>query len=310
MRLLSATPIQELTLASNPYINQAFSKNTIRAYKCDTEHFLSHGGTLPCSTDLVILYLTKFAPLVSPDTLKRRKKTISKWHEMHGFNDPTKHVTVDMVMKGIRREHGKPVHKATPLLLNDLEKLVAYFDSNPSLRRSRNKALILFGFDLGLRRSELLSIEFHHLKFVANGVNVFIPRSKNDQNGLGCWRSVSYAKRKDLCPVTSLMRWLCAAKISSGHIFPAITRDKVIVPGRMSDGMANVIIKSALEKCEIKSGNYSGHSLRRGFVTERTLRGFDSVSTAIRGRWKKVSSIYGYVDEASLLKQENGSGIL
>ena len=45
-------------------------------------------------------------------------------------------------------------------------------------KKYQNKALILIGFAGGFRRSELVSIEYEDIDFVAEGVKIIVKRSK------------------------------------------------------------------------------------------------------------------------------------
>ena len=44
------------------YIHAATSNNTRRAYQSDIRHFLHWGGLLPTSTEMILRYLSDYAP--------------------------------------------------------------------------------------------------------------------------------------------------------------------------------------------------------------------------------------------------------
>ena len=88
------------------------------------------------------------------------------------------------VLEGIARVHGAAPHKKTALLRDPLHEIVDRIDvTTPAGLRDR--AALLVGFALGLRRSELVAIEIRDLSPSPDGMTVRIARSKTDQQGRG-----------------------------------------------------------------------------------------------------------------------------
>lgn len=73
----------------NPYLHAATSDNTRKAYQNDIAHFVSWGGALPTSSNVIIHYLQAFAAQLNPRTLVRRLTAIKHWHTYQQFSDPT-----------------------------------------------------------------------------------------------------------------------------------------------------------------------------------------------------------------------------
>ena len=92
----------------------------------------------------------------------------------------------------------------------------------------RDRALFLVGFAGAFRRSELVAIDVHHLRFEADCVVIHLPRSKGDQAGKGAdvtlprMRGADSAA-SDTCPVCALETWLRRAKIRRGPVFRSVT---------------------------------------------------------------------------------------
>src|ERR1035438_10905917 len=87
-------PLAESAGRASEFIQQSKSKNTIRAYRADWDHFTawcnSHGqASLPASADTVALYVTDLADTHKPATLTRRISAISQAHQIAGFDTPT-----------------------------------------------------------------------------------------------------------------------------------------------------------------------------------------------------------------------------
>ncbi|MCY4045189.1 MAG: hypothetical protein OXE99_08915 [Cellvibrionales bacterium] len=92
-----------------------------------------------------------------------------------------------------------------------------------SLKKVRNKALLLIGFFGAFRRSELVSITYDNLRFEPEGVIITLPKLKTDQAGEGIKRAIPYNQFvQDSCPVLALKGWLEANHINSGTIFRGV----------------------------------------------------------------------------------------
>ena len=87
-------------------ISASLSENTKRAYLADLAHFLDAGGHLPATSEMVALYLARFAEQLAVATLTRRLATLSKVHKAHGWPNPCDTELVRSAMRGMRRLHG------------------------------------------------------------------------------------------------------------------------------------------------------------------------------------------------------------
>jgi len=105
-------------------------------------HFeVEWGGFLPASADSIARYLARHAELLSIATLRQRLAALSRWHQDHGFADPTKAPMVRKTMQGIQALHPAPVRQAVPLQIGQLSHAVTWLDTRSGPReRSRNDA--------------------------------------------------------------------------------------------------------------------------------------------------------------------------
>ena len=67
-------------------------------------------------------------------------------------------------------------------------------------------AVLQIGFFGAFRCSELVSIQWEHIDFVPEGVEIFLPKSKTDQEGKGQVCAIPYGKDAN-CPVLALKNW-------------------------------------------------------------------------------------------------------
>ena len=83
--------------------------------------------------------------------------------------------------------------------------------------------MLLVGFAAALRPSELATLEIGGLTRHEDGIELFLPWRKNDQDARGTklWLPAGHT---DLCPVKALEAWLAAAQITEGPLFRRIFR--------------------------------------------------------------------------------------
>jgi hypothetical protein len=134
---------------------------------------------------------------------------------------PTAAATVATTLAGIRRAHRRPLDKKTALVLDRLLPAIAAIpDTLPGLR---DRALLLVGFAAALRPSEIAGLAIEHLARHADGIELFLPWRKNDQDGRGTKLWLPQG-RTELCPVAALETWLAAAEITKGPLFRRLRR--------------------------------------------------------------------------------------
>jgi integrase len=279
------------------YAHNATSDNTRKAYRSDICHFMSWGGLLPTTPDVVIRYLEHHASLLNHRTLSRRITALKNWHTYQGFPDPTAHPLVGKTLTGIKNVHGKPKDKAVALTLDTLIQMCDHLKGRGELIDLRNIALLQIGFFGAFRRSELTAIRYEHLNFVQEGVEIMIPRSKTDQEGEGVVCAIPYGIDQ-ICPVSALDYWIAESGISSGHIFRQFAKNDNVLDKGITSSHINVIIKQIAEACKLPDANlYSAHSLRRGFATQASKSGAPFGSIMKQGRWKHEGTVLGYIEE-------------
>lgn len=83
------------------YLDAAERPNTRRSYASAIRHYeVEWGGLLPATADAISRYLAEHAEVLSLNTLRHRLAALARWHQDHGFPDPTKTSRVRQVLKG------------------------------------------------------------------------------------------------------------------------------------------------------------------------------------------------------------------
>ena len=297
------------SVRQNLYIEAATSDNTRRAYRSDIRHFEKWGGTLPSNVQTIIAYLHEHAETLNPRTLHRRMVAIRNWHVYLGHFDPNSDPLVKKTLVGIHHVHGKPKDKAPALTLENLKKMVSYLKTKNTLQSYKDNVLVQVGFFGAFRRSELVAIRYDHIKFLNEGVEIEIPKSKIDQCRIGNVCAIPYGDEA-LCPVKALKRWLQESKIKGGYIFPSC-REKKSSTQHIDVFGVNEMLKRVAKECGIgEPESFSGHSLRRGFATTASQNGASMASIMRQGRWNNTATVLEYIEESERFMENAVSTIL
>jgi len=104
-----------------------------------------------------------------------------------------------------------------------------------------------------------------------DGVRVKIRRSKTDQEGLGA--TIAITRGSNACPVEATRQWLKVSGISVGPLFCPITRTGKISDRRLSARAVAELVKTNARRAGFNAADFSGHSLRSGFLTSAAARG-------------------------------------
>ena len=291
-----AASFAEAEAAAADYRRAARAENTRRAYRAAvarfTEWCAAHGQTaLPASPQTVAAFLAAEAGKgLAVNTLRLRHAALRYLHLLAGYPPPTASPLVAATFAGIRRAHRRPLRKKTALVIEPLRAAVQQIpDTLPGLR---DRALLLVGFAAALRPSELAALTCEHLTRHEDGIALFLPWRKNDQeaHGTTVWLPVG---KTDLCPVRALETWLAAAEITEGALFRRIWR---LPPARMRKGTIRTIRKPAADRYRIGTNPidtdsvalvvkkwteiagldgaaFAGHSLRRGAISSGVAQG-------------------------------------
>lgn len=267
-QLAPACSINDPALA--PFIASAHADNTRRAYQSDLEHFHAWGGTIPSSDKSVARYLADHADCLAVGTLRRRLSAIAHAHYTEGVENPCDSALVRLVLRGIARQRGTPVHQVRPLLAEQLLQIVSSLGNSP--RDLRDKALLLLGFSGAFRRSELVALNIEDLTVVDAGLLVALRRAKTDQTGRGRIVAVPFDDGTR-CLAETIQDWLSAVDQSLGPLFRSIRRGGIVTSNRLSSRAVADIIKRKVRQIGLNPAEFSGHSLRSGFVTSAAEAG-------------------------------------
>jgi site-specific recombinase XerD len=172
----------------------------------------------------------------------------------------------------------------------------------------RDRALLLMGFAAALRRSELVALDAGDIETCDEGIRLHIRRSKTDVEGVGATIAIPTGHR--LRPVQAIREWLQAARITEGAIFRPVGKGGRLALTRLSDRAVALIVKSRAEAAGLDPAQFSGHSLRAGFITSAAACGASVFKMQAVSRHKTLDVLSGYVRDAEAFKDHAGSPFL
>jgi site-specific recombinase XerD len=314
------------------FASQAQSENTTRAYAADLEdfrHWCDRMGRqwLPANPETIGLYLGARAEELSLASLERRLAAIASVHKEEGYDSPASVAEGPLrkIWKGLVREKTRRQDGAPPLLVEDLKSIIEHLprysasDAGPTGRLTltslRDRALLLIGWTGALRRSELVALTTGDIQFIeGKGVNVYVRRSKADQQAEGQVKGLPYGSQKETCPVTALRRWLQAAKRQlegpfEGPIFRRFYRGESVGESAMTAQYVSTVLKRHAESAGLDPKEYSAHSLRAGFITQAIRAGKPERRVKEHSGHASWEAFNRYVEEAGTFQDNPAEGI-
>lgn len=251
------------------YARASKSDRTLKLYATswrEFEHFAEqrHEQALPADPGLVIDYLVALAEGGNKvSTIELKRAAIVHQHEMYNLPDPTAYAEVKAVMSGIRRELGSAQNQKDAIEFEHLRKMITTLPDD--LSGKRDKALLLIGFAGAFRRSELAALNVADIHI--NGtLKITLRKSKTDQESQGAVKTIPVMPDEMLDPTQALREYLDAANIHSGAIFRRFNSYGV-TKARLTSQSVALIVKRAAKRAGLDPRQFSGHSLRAGFVT-------------------------------------------
>jgi integrase len=333
----------EVPDAATALIAEAVPENTALAYRSrwrSFETWCAAAGrvALPATAETVAAYLTHLATErgLRATSVDAHLTAIRAVHRGAGAVPPDSLTARKIVVAAQRREAARAgrygPRKAVAVLASDLPAIVASCETETAAGR-RDRAVVLLGFALLARRSELAALNLSDIELVpGEGLAVTIRSSKTDQSARGVIRRIHYAANENVCPVLAVLAWtsfLAARDVTAGPLFTRIDRWGNVGPatggryttapsrngrdGRLRPQAIGAIVAAlcepAADAASAESGErrrYSGHSLRRGGATSMLKAGAQPLNVSRHGRWSDGSrSFAGYVEEATGFGDDN-----
>ena len=228
-------------------------------------------------------------------TIDHRLSVLSWAHGEKSLESPCQNPAVRRLLadcRKIAKELGQAPRTKTAATQNGLDVMLSTCDD--SLEGRRDRALLLFGWSSGgRRRSEIAAAEVRDLEWMGADTAIFrMRRSKTGDSGP--------KPVKDEAAV-ALRNWLAAAKITEGALFRRLWGPKV--GERLSAHAIAAIVKRRASQAGLP-GDFAGHSLRRGFVTEAGLNDIPLAQTMAMTGHRLTKSVVRYSEVGDVLSSK------
>ena len=262
--------------------------STLRLY----ERFCTENGLNPSEVRSVIAFCEHLA--AQGRKMATIERHVAALRVRYGIADDR----LRLYLRGLRRTLGSAQSKKAPLTPTQLG-LIRWDSGRKGLR---DKALILVGFFGALRNSELVGLNIEDVEFVPEGAILTLRKSKTDQEGRGREVAIGYAKRADLCPVRALQTYMATLGRNTGPLFVSMRKSQY-TQSRLSTYAVALIVKDYADRIGLDPRQFSGLSLRAGFVTTAALMGATEDEIALQTGHKSPTAVWGYIRRASLFER-------
>ena len=225
-------------------------------------------------------------------TVRHRVAVLSTAHRLKQMPNPCEQPAIRTVLSRAARaavKRGVRPRKKTAITLAELEAMLATCDD--SLEGLRDRALLCFGFASGgRRRSEIAAADLRDLRRIGpQGYIYRLEHSKTQQAGV----TASSTPDKPVLDraAQALEACLAAARITDGAIFRRLWKQR-IGPALSPAAVGEIVQRRA--RLAGLEGDFGGHSLRSGFVTEASRQGVALPAIMAMTEHRAVSSVMGY----------------
>ena len=331
-------PPERLADRAAAYAAQASGPGTSRTYRSAWRAYVAWcdgSGRHPLAGDpeQLALYLTQRAEDgLSVSSLQVARAAIRAAHRLADVLLDLTHPRLALVMEGITRSKGvRPRRRAAPAVPEVLRRLLAAFPAPntppaaaPALA-ARHRAMLLLGFGAALRRSELVALRIGDVTEVAGrGLLLVVRRAKTDQHGEGRTLAIwANHAEPDFCPLAAWQAWMrfrqaaadiggpspTDAAIAERPLFCGVTSGGALTGRPMADKIVARLMKQACEAVGLDPENFSGHSLRRGLLTDAGDRQIPLVDLMRHSRHTSVAIALGYIEAGDAWRNNITEGV-
>lgn len=280
--------------------------NTLRARRVDARAFADWAWThklcvLSATRKTMVRSIVDFisaeAEGKAPRTVRRRISTMNQLLSAlgHANVDPLeRRLLVSRAAQATRKRVGRRGSVKSRLLAADVERMLRAVEQSdtPKRMKLRDRAIILVFQDILARRSEIEDLLLSD--YDPETATIFLPRSKTDQTGEGCFCALS----AETCD--ALDAWIESATLRrhgprEQPIFKPMNR----VGGlRGLKGMSGRDFGRVIQRWAKAAGlgfPVSCHSLRRGSAQQLLVDGASPEKVMAYGRWKNPDTMRDYV---------------
>ena len=308
------------------YFERAKAPKTVEMYKGAFARFKNWAqgmriSVLPAGVDDLMTYLM----YVSENTrsfaaVKMARYGIAYYHQMGGYQDPTKDPAVALIVEAAKRAWAHPVKKARPMTFYIIQVMVDKILGMDIVRTRNFKVSIIewrtvmnviMKFMFVARNADVIKLTRQNFTFERDLLYVHFPQAKNDQYWQGNTTMFEAAEKKKYCPVYLLKKYferIGYEDDSKGHFLPKVTlkRDKklkksewVAVPEEhISYSTCLTDRRRVLTKLGLPAKEFTEHSDRGGGASHLFNNGATIEEVQTQGRWRSIETPRRYIQKS------------
>ena len=279
--------------------------STRQAYEKDVARFIhSYGGTIPCTPDDLIRFITALVKRVAPVTIARRCQAIRDAHVRGGHTPPTDDPRVREALRWmvagqcpynlvepIRnskkplpdiRSAAKPKRVAKIIDRALLSRMFDCMGTGTRTMDRRDKAILLLGFSGGMKRGAICAINIEDLTFTQDAMLVRVGGTTEAGDQIERRPSDPTERfiailftRGPLCAATACQTWLKHNDLEgkTGALFPSFTRSGEPTTDRLASAYVSVIIKDRLKAQVLPMCRLTAQKVCVGVTKAETVKG-------------------------------------
>ncbi|QEY71750.1 site-specific integrase [Pseudomonas denitrificans (nom. rej.)] len=237
---------------------------------------------------------------LSYNTVRHRLAVLAKWHGLKNWPSPTASVAVKTLLREARKaqsRQGVSVRKKTAAVREPLEAMLA--TCTDGVRGLRDRALLLLAWSGGgRRRSEVVGLQISDVRPLDADTWLYT---------LGMTKTATEGVRRELPlrgpAVQALSEWLAAAPADTGPLFRRVYKGgRIGTDGLSGDQVARIVKRRAV--LAGLPGDWAGHSLRSGFVSEAGRQGVPLGEVMAMTEHRSIPTVMGYFQTGNLLSSQ------
>lgn len=307
-------PVDKLKTECERLREGIHARNTIKGYGHDWLMFgrwchAMRRKALPAQPETVSLYLTHLLmDGRKVTTANRRTSAIVHHHRTNGFPSPVDD-GVRELLTGAKRIRLERPRQACALSVADLRKICSHLTKEGTPIAIRNRALLVIGFLSALRRSNLVALTLEDVEFCPEGLIVTVRKEKQDQSGRGRQVGLPKGKRPETCPVRCLEAWIDIRGAESGPLFTRFDKGHEGEAMKSGDAVSQVV-KGAVELIGLDPEEYSGHSLRSGFISAAADAGAGELCISSHTGHRDMSVLRRYIRRSNIFRANSAAALV
>ncbi|MEU9245688.1 tyrosine-type recombinase/integrase [Streptomyces sp. NPDC048385] len=297
----AVSPDHFLSGAALDRLERSMPDTTRRAYERQGRAFTAWcaetgRSPLPATPHTLAEYVSHLADEnKAPSTIEQAIAAIRTAHRLAGFKGQPGTDAALQILKTHRRDRADAGHRkraAPPVTLAPLRAMVDAADPTTVAGR-RDRVIVVLGFAIMARRSELAALRTDDVRFTEDGLTVLIRSSKTDQNAYGAEVRVPHGVHPDTDPVRVTQAWLdvlAQHDALPGPLLRRVNRWDQVQPGGLSGAAINERVRWLAVAAGLPDAEtFTAHGLRASGPTEAAKAGYPVSFIADHGRWSKTS---------------------